>query len=300
MINEDNKVLITGCGGMLGEAAYEYFKNICQVYPTDIDINEPWLSYLDVRNLEQLRSAALKIVPDYIFHLAALTDMEHCENDSVEAYRTNSNGTENAAIVCKELGIPIIYITTAGTFDGKQEAYTDYAIPNPLSIYGKSKYAGEVFIKQSLKEHFIFRPSWMIGGGPKKDKKFVNKIITQIKEGKKELFIVNDKFGTPTYTYDFVKVMHRVIDLGFYGVYNCACEGAVSRFDLANEILTLKKLNDKIKINPVNSSYFKEYFAARPKSEILINLKLKMLGININRDWKTCLAEYLSKHDWGI
>ena len=258
MLTKKSKILVTGSGGMLGEA------------------------YLDVRKINEIREIVVKIKPDYIFHLAALTDMEFCERNPFEAYRTNTHGTENIALVCKEFNIPLVYITTAGTFDGKQRDYIDYEIPNPISIYGKSKYAGEIFIKQHLKDYFIFRPSWMMGGGPKKDKKFVNKIINQIKRGMTELFVVDDKFGTPTYTYDMAKIIHKIIELNMHGVFNCACEGEASRYEVAEEILKSKNLQNKIKLNRVSSSYFQnEYFAIRPQSEILVNLRLKFLGIDI-------------------
>ena len=301
MITSQTRILATGCGGMLGEAIYLHFRDICSFHATDIDLNDSWLSYLDVRDINEVRKKVLEIKPDYIFHLAALTDMEFCERNPLEAYKTNAHGTENAALICKEFNIPLVYITTAGTFDGKQKDYIDYEIPNPLSIYGKSKYAGEVIVKQFLKDFFIFRPSWMVGGGPKKDKKFVNKIIKQIKNGVAEIFVVDDKFGTPTYTYDFAKIINKVIDLNIHGVFNCACEGEASRYEVAEEILKIKKLQNKVELNRVSSSYFQnEYFAMRPQSEILINLRLKFLGISIPRDWRVCLEEYMNKYDWGI
>ena len=295
------KIVITGCGGMLGEAVYNYFKGKFEVYATDIDLNEPWLAYLDVRDSEKLSEFIYKIKPDYVFHLAALTDMEYCEKNPYEAYRTNSFGTENVAHICKKLDIPMIYVSTAGVFDGNQDFYSDYDTPAPLSIYGKSKYGGEKFVKEHLHKYFIFRPGWMIGGGPKKDRKFISKIIKQIKDGRKELFVVNDKFGSPTYTYDLAKIIEKVISTGKYGLYNSACEGNCSRIDIVNEILNLNNLNGKIKVNEVGSSYFKDdFFAPRPREETLSNMKLKMLGINVARHWKECLKEYMNMHDWGI
>ena len=134
----------------------------------------------------------------------------------------------------------------------------------------------------------------MMGGGPEKDKKFINKIIKQIKEGVTTLNIVNDKFGTPTYTHDFVKNIDLVLDNELCGIYNLVCEGVTSRADVTEEILKVLKLSKKISINLVNSDYFKkEYFAPRPYSERLINKKLNLRNLNIMRDWKVCLSEYL-------
>ena len=133
-----------------------------------------------------------------------------------------------------------------------------------------------------------------MGGGPEKDKKFINKIIKQIKEGVTTLNIVNDKFGTPTYTHDFVKNIDLVLDNELCGIYNLVCEGVTSRADVTEEILKVLKLSKKISINLVNSDYFKkEYFAPRPYSERLINKKLNLRNLNKMRDWKVCLSEYL-------
>lgn len=301
MIEKGTKILVTGCGGMLGDAIYNYFKDKCILYPTDINLNEPWLQHLDVTNYQQFLDFTLKVKPDYIFHLAALTDVDHCETKPTEAYKTNAFGTENAALISHKLNITMIYVSTAGVFSMDAEEYTDYETPNPMSVYGKSKYAGERFVKEILNKYFIFRAGWMIGGGPKKDKKFVNKIIQQLKEGKKELFVVEDKTGSPTYTYDLAKTIHHVINSGHYGLYNAACQGGASRFDIAKAILDIKGLNGTVILNKVDSAHFmKEYFAPRPGSEKLVNLKLKMRDLDINRDWKECLQEYLDMHDWGI
>ena len=116
----------------------------------------------------------------------------------------------------------------------------------------------------------------------------------QIKNGNKTLNIVNDKFGTPTYTHDFVKNIDLVLSHELYGVYNLVCEGVTSREDVTRQILKILNLNDIISINLVDSDYFKkEYFAPRPYSERLINKKLNLRNLNIMRDWKICLSEYL-------
>ena len=301
MITKQTKILVLGCGGMLGAAVYAHFKDVCEVYATDKEVNESWLHYLDIQDYAQVKAKIIEIKPDYIFNLAALTDMEYCETHPLEAYGTNAMGTENVALLCREFDIPMIYISTAGVFDGKQERYGDYDLPNPLSIYGKSKYAGEKFVKEFLTKYFIFRPGWMMGGGPQKDKKFINKVIKQIKEGNKELFVVDDKVGAPTYTYDFAKIIHQVIDTGQFGLYNSVCEDGGSRHEIAQELLRLAGLSDKIKLTKVESSHFrKEYFAQRPASEHLLNFKLKLIKITTPRSWKECLAEYMKKYEWGI
>ncbi|MEW6557422.1 MAG: NAD(P)-dependent oxidoreductase [Elusimicrobiota bacterium] len=299
MITKKSKILITGCGGMLGDAVYSVCCKICNVSATDINVNTEWLSYLDVRDYQAIEKQILEFKPTAVFHLAALTDLEYCETHPDEAYKTNAFGTENVALLCKKYNILMVYISTAGVFDGLHDVYNDYAIPNPISHYGKSKYAGTQFVQSCLDRYFIFRPGWMMGGGPTKDKKFVKKIIDLINSGKKELLIVNDKLGTPTYTYDFAKNIIEVINSNLYGLYNMVCNGESSRYEIAEEILKILKLETKIKLTEVSSDYFrKEYFAPRPYSERLINLKLNFCGLNKMRDWKVCLREYLSKFKW--
>lgn len=292
--NKKTKIFITGCGGMLGDAVYKTLSKKAKVMATDIDLNSSFLSYGDIRDYQAIRKIIKKFNPDIIFHLGALTDLEFCELNKDEAWRTNALGTENIANICKELDIPMVYISTAGIFDGKQEFYLDYDKPNPINTYGASKYAGERSVVDMLDKFYVFRAGWMMGGGPKKDKKFVNKILKQINEGKKILYVVDDKLGTPTYTFDFIKNMIEVVENDLYGVYNTICDGSCSRYDVANEILRIMKRED-ITLKKVNSTYFKkEYFANRPASEKLIPFKLRERGIYVMRDWKTCLEEYLN------
>lgn len=288
------KILITGCGGMLGSAVYKAFSDEYEnVTATDIDLNEDWLQYLDVRDINMCKNFFEKVNPSIVIHLAALTDLEYCEVNPEEAWKTNALGVENIALMAKKYDATMIYIGTAGIFDGKKEEFTDFDTPNPLSYYGKAKYAGECFVQQFLTKYFIFRAGWMMGGGLKKDKKFINKIYSQIKEGKKELFVVDDKLGTPTYTIDFATSMLKVIQTQYYGLYNQVCGGNGSRLDVAKEFVKLLGLSDKIKITKVSSEYFeKDYFAPRPYSEKLVNLKLTNRKINYMRDWKVCLEEY--------
>ena len=132
-----------------------------------------------------------------------------------------------------------------------------------------------------------------MGGGPGKDKKFINKIYKQICAGASELFVVDDKLGTPTYTVDFANGLCAIVESGQYGLYNQVCNGAASRFVVAQEFVKLMGLADKIKVTVVPSDYFKEqYFAPRPASEKLVNLKLNQRGLNRMRDWQLCLQEY--------
>ncbi len=292
-LNKKTRIMITGCGGMLGDAVYKRFSKDCTVFASDIDTNESWLEYLDVRDFNAVLKAAKEFKPELIINLAALTDLEFCEKNAEASWLTNAMGQENISLIAQKVDATVIYISTAGIFDGKQDTYNDFDMPNPLSIYGKSKYYGEIATQQMLRKYFIFRAGWMMGAGPKKDKKFINKIFKQIKAGKKELFVVDDKLGTPTYTHDFAAAMFKIVETDYYGLYNMVCQGGGSRYEVACEFLKCLELDKEIKITVVDSDYFKkEYFAPRPLSEKLVNLKLKQRGLLFMRDWQECLAVY--------
>jgi dTDP-4-dehydrorhamnose reductase len=291
------KIYIAGCGGMLGEAFYKVFSKKYTLRCTDIDVNENWLSYMDFRAFNSYKKDVESFNPDYLFHLGAFTDLEFCENNIEQTYITNTLSVENATMICNELNIPILYISTAGIFDGSKDFFDDWDLPSPMCHYARSKYAGELYVEKNANKYIICRAGWMMGGGPEKDKKFVSKIFKQIKSGKKELNIVNDKLGTPTYTHDFARNVEVLLESELWGLYNMVCEGMTGRFDVAKEMLSILGLENDIQLNAVSSEFWsEEYFAARPNSERLINSKLNARKLNVMRDWKICLKEYLNDY----
>jgi dTDP-4-dehydrorhamnose reductase len=278
---------------MLGAAVYKVFSSIAAVKATDIVTGEAWLGHGDVRDYSEIRRSIIDFKPTLIINLAALTDMEHCERDAENAWLTNAAGAENLGVVANELGTPIIYISTAGIFGGEKESFNDFDDPCPLSIYAKSKYAGERFMREYVSKSYVVRAGWMMGGGPGKDKKFVNKIYKQLAAGAQEICAVDDKAGTPSYTQDFALGLAKIAASGRFGVYNQVCEGSASRYDVACEFVKCLGLSERVKVTRVKSEYFsKEYFALRPVSERLICMKLKALGLYVMRDWRICLEEY--------
>ena len=299
-MNNKNKIYMAGCGGMLGEAFYTVFAKDYDLKCSDIDVNEKWLSSLDFRDYGAYKKDVQIFQPNYLIHLGAHTDLEYCETHQEDAYATNTIAVENAVYIANELNIPLIYISTAGIFDGKKDSYDDWDLPNPLGHYARSKYAGELFVEKNSHHHLICRAGWMMGGGPRKDKKFVQKIMSQLKDGQRELFIVNDKLGTPTYTHDFAQNVKLLIEREFWGLYNMVCSGVTGRYEVTRELIKVLKKENEIKITPVQSDYWKkEYFAQRPPSERLINTKLDLRGLNIMRDWRVCLAEYIKNYYQG-
>ena len=294
------KIYIAGCGGMLGEAFYKQFNDDYVLKCTDKDVNESWLSYLDFRDFNAYKKDVMEFKPDYLFHLGAYTDLEFCELNQDETYNTNTLPVENAVWLANDLNIPVLYISTAGIFDGAKEFYDDWDQPNPLGVYARSKYMGERYVVETAHRYLVCRAGWMMGAGPKKDKKFIQKLMKQIKDGKKELFIVDDKDGTPTYTHDFAKNVKLLLEIGYWGLYNMVCGGQTSRFEVATELIKILKLSDTVKLTPVGSDYFKEtYFAERPPCERLVNRKLNIRNLNLMRDWKVALNDYIGSYYKG-
>jgi dTDP-4-dehydrorhamnose reductase len=294
------KIYMAGVGGMLGEAFYTIFKDDYELKCSDIDVNEKWLDYLDFREYETYREEVKKFKPDYLFHIGAFTSLEYCELNQEDTYHTNTIAVENAVYIANELDIPLLYISTAGIFDGAQDTYDDWDRPNPLGHYARSKYAGELFVTQNCRRYLVCRAGWMMGGGPKKDKKFIQKIMSQIKAGQKELFVVDDKLGTPTYTHDFARNVKLLIQKEYWGLYNMVCGGITGRFEVAEELVKVLGLDKEIKVTAVSSDHFKDtYFAARPPSERLIDRKLNIRNVNIMRDWKECLVDYVGNYYKG-
>jgi dTDP-4-dehydrorhamnose reductase len=282
---------------MLGEAFYKQFKDDYDLKCTDKDVNTEWLSYLDFRDFEAYKNDVDEFKPDYLFHLGAYTDLEFCELNRDETYLTNTLSVEHAVYIANQLDIPILYISSAGIFDGNKAMYDDWDQPNPLGVYARTKFLGERYTINNANRFLVCRPGWMMGGGPKKDKKFVQKMMKQIKSGSKELHVVDDKLGTPTYTHDFAYNVRALLEKEKWGLYNMVCEGETSRLEVTHELIKILDLKNEIKITPVKSDYFKDiYFAERPFCERLDNRKLKIMDMNLMRSWQVSLKEYIDTY----
>ncbi len=292
------KVLITGCGGMLGSAIYPYFLlRYKHVVATDKVADEDWLTELDVRDYDSLSYMFRDFRPDIVLHLAAETSLEYCETHKDTAVDTNASATETIGRLCNEYGATHVYISTAGVFNGtKTEFYTEEDRPDPIMVYGQTKYDGEIHALKTCPRTFVVRAGWMMGGGRRKEKKFIYKILQQIKDNKPEIFAVDDLWGTPTYTLDFARNLDKLMESKEYGLYHMVCEGKGTRYSVAEEILRICNRSD-IPLTPVGSDYFKEeYFVERPKSEMMINKNLTRLGLNLMRPWDKALKNYIESY----
>ena len=288
------KIFVAGANGMLG-TTLQSIVDTKDYLLTDKELSEG-ISWCDIRDLKYTADLINSYQPDIIINLAALVDLEYCEREKDDCYSTNTIAAIHLFNLAKDLNIPYVFISTAGIFGNDKEFYTEEDRPYPLSAYGKSKYFTEqLLLNQNYPKYWIFRAGWMMGGGPEKDKKFVNKILKQVKSGAKELFVVDDKLGVPTYTKDFASSILRHIEEELpYGLYNMVSQGEASRYETA--VAINEYLNLGLTVHKVDSEYYKEeYFAPRPYSEKLINKSLNDLGRNYMRNWKVCLHEYLNE-----
>lgn len=288
------KIFIAGANGMLG-TTLKNNTDTSEMLLTDKELSQG-IQFCDIRDLKHTTEMVNQYQPDIILNFAALVDLEYCEMEKDDCYLTNTIAAVHLFNLAKDRNIPYVFISTAGIFGNDKEFYTEEDQPYPLSAYGKSKYYTEQLLQnQGYEKYWIFRAGWMMGGGPQKDKKFVNKIMKQVNSGAKELFVVDDKLGVPTYTKDFAKsILAHVEEALPYGLYNMVSQGEASRYETAvaiNEYLGLGLV-----VNKVDSDYYKEeYFAPRPYSEKLINKSLNDKSRNYMRNWKVCLHEYLDE-----
>jgi dTDP-4-dehydrorhamnose reductase len=268
-----------------------------------IDLCQEWRAYgydlcatdiseMDFREPAQVQKTFAKFKPELVLHLGAMTDVDACEREPEEAYRTNTIGTQNIALACQKTNIPLVYISTLSVFDGtKCEPYTEFDVPNPQSWYSRSKYEGEKIVEHLLQRYYIVRAGWMFGGG-KEDKKFVAKII-ELAHNRPELKIVNDKFGSPTYTRDLARALIELTKTGWFGVYHSVNTGEpCSRYEFAIKILEYAHVTN-CQLLPVSSAEF-PLPAPRPRMEAALNMHARLLGLELMRPWTVALREYIS------
>lgn len=276
------RVLVTGSSGQLGKAVVEvFFKNDIDVYPiphTRLDITER-------QAVEEIIRAYL---PEVVINCSALTDVDLCEREKDMAYKVNALGPKNLAILCEKYNIHLIHISTDYVFDGEKETpYIEFDKPNPINIYGKSKLEGEYFVERFSKSYSIVRTSWLYGDG----NNFVKKIIERAKE-ETILKVIDDQFGSPTYTYDVAMALLNISKERAYGLYHCANKGVVSRFEEAKFIV--ERLGLKIEVIPIKSNEYPT-LAKRPKYTPLENYILELEGIFYARSWESAMEEFLRR-----
>ncbi|MFA5889074.1 MAG: NAD(P)-dependent oxidoreductase [Candidatus Paceibacterota bacterium] len=244
---------------------------------------------LDVTDLGETLAVIKKHNPKVIIHLASETDTDRCEKDPQLAYMVNAIGTYNVALAAKEVGAKMIYISTSAVFDGaKKKPYIETDKLNPQSYYAKSKFLGEVIVKNILKDYIIGRVCWVFGGGPKKDQKFVAKIIKQTKEP--IVRIVAGKYGSPTFGKDLVAILRKMIVANKKGVFHLSNKGTPSRFEVAKEIMKLTK--SKTKVEKVDQSFFNKTDLHKRLDNESMTSKISLM-----RPWQEALKDYIES-EW--
>lgn len=268
-----DKVLITGGNGMVGSYI-------------DFGIKTNRRS-LNITDLKEVVKVCEKYQPKVIIHLAAETDLNKCENDPAFAYLVNSVGAYNLALVAKKVGAKMVYVSTDAVFPHSKTSHKIDDEISPESIYGHSKYLGELAIKGVSDNYIIARTSWVFGGGKDKDKKFVAKFIGQLDNG--EAKAVNDQFSSPTFARDLVASLKTLIMEDQKGTFHIVNAGVASRYDMA--LVIAKTLHKEIKILPVSASAFGLLSYQQSSGGLVGNQDL--------RSWQEALKEYLET-EWKI
>jgi len=277
-------ILVTGANGMVGSYVKEVF------YDNELVLTD--LPEMDITKKGNVFALIDKNRPKVVIHLAAETDVDKCEKNVDHAYLSNTIGTQNVALACQKYDSEMVYISTGGVFSGHpRQIHTEFDMPNPINVYSKAKYEGEKIVAALLDKYYIFRAGWMIGGGPKKDKKFVGKIIELCKT-RKSLDAVDDKYGSPTFARDLMIGIKKLLKAGNYGLYHLVNTGVCTRYEMALEIIKL--LGVDVKINSVSSDKF-PLPAPRAASESMRNYKLELLNINPMSGWREALAQYVNE-----
>jgi dTDP-4-dehydrorhamnose reductase len=274
------KVLIIGSEGMLGH-------DLVDILSEENEINTTTIDTLDITDIEKTIETVKNINPDVVVHAAAFTDVDGSESKADLAYQVNVLGSRNVAVACRETDSALVYICTDYVFDGtKGTPYQEYDQTNPLSVYGKTKHLGEVYVRDLLSKFYIVRTSWLYGyHGP-------NFITTMLKlaETHDTISVVSDQIGSPTYTVDLAKAIAKLIKKPAYGIYHVTNSDHCSWYEYAQLIFEIA--GKDIDLKPVTTEEFGSP-APRPKYSVLDNYNWKMEGFPKIRSYKDALKEYM-------
>ena len=274
------KVMIIGSEGMLGHDLVETLKPFHEVETTTIDT-------LDITRLDKTRENIKEVNPEVVIHAAAYTDVDGSQSKEDLAYEVNALGSRNVAVGCLEADARLVYISTDYVFDGsKGTSYQEYDKTNPLSVYGKSKLQGETYIRDILSKFYIVRTSWLYGEhGPNFPATMLN-----LAQENDTLQVVDDQFGSPTFTKDLAHGLKLLIEKPAYGIYHLTNSDYCSWYEYAQEIFKIKGV--EVEVKPVPTSQFPRP-APRPEYSVLDNYHWKMEGFKPLRSYKDALKEYL-------
>ena len=276
------RILITGALGQLGRELLEVFEadGTHEIIATDAvaKLGDP-ATMLDICHRDGMLAAVGDIQPDHIIHPAAMTAVDRCESEADLAYRINAIGTRNVAEAARRVGAPVLYVSTDYVFDGtKDSPYLEWDEPNPQSVYGASKLAGE---RELDPGSTVVRTSWVCGRYGQN----MVKTILRVAESNPELAFVDDQRGHPTFASDLATMIHRLVTDRRPGVFHVTNQGAVSWFEFARAVLEAAG-EDPDRVRPITTADLDPPRPApRPANSVLDNAALRLSGVDLLPDY---------------
>lgn len=274
-------ILITGAKGQLGQELCELLRQ------QSIDYVAYDSEEMDITNVEQTFNMINEINPSVVYHCAAYTSVDAAEDEGKSLnYAVNVDGTKNVALACKRIGATMVYISTDYVFDGKtrEYPYVESDKTSPLNEYGKAKLLGEQSVQDNLSNYYIIRTSWVFG-------EYGNNFVYTMKrltEKNKELTVVCDQIGRPTWTKSLAEFMTYLVESNCeYGIYHFSNDNQCTWYEFAKEILK----DENVVVNPVTSEQFPTK-AKRPEYSIMDLEKAKATGFDII-SWQEALSCFL-------
>ena len=286
-MSDEMKILVTGANGQLGTDLCKALHSFDVLPLTHADV--------EIAAANSVKEVFNKYKPDVVINTAAYVRVDDCESERDRAYSVNALGARNVAVEAQALGAKLVHISTDYVFGGENEPrtipYTEFDIPVPLNIYGKSKLAGENLVEHLCSRYFIVRTSGLFGtaGSSGKGGNFVETMLRLARQ-QEELRVVNDQLFSPTYTKDLAKKIAQLMATECYGTFHITNKGACSWYQFAIGILSLAGIN-----TPVIPATSEEYStpAKRPRFSVLDNYHLRLLGMDDMRPWQEALRDYM-------
>jgi dTDP-4-dehydrorhamnose reductase len=272
-----SKVLVSGSGGQLG-------LELCELLPQrGYEVVAFSREELDVADFGAVRLALEEYSPGVVVNAAAYTNVDGCETEAGLAYRVNALGPRNLAQLCHARGCDLLHVSTNYVFDGVSERpYEPFDTPSPISVYGRTKLAGEEYVRQLANRWYVVRSAGVYGRGH-------NFVRTMLRLGveRDALKVKDDEFISPTYAVDLAQGIAGVIETGHYGLYHLTSAGSCSWYEFAKVIFKLTGI--EVEVNPVPASEY-PLPAARPANGVL-----SALGSPQLRPWREALEDYLRR-----
>lgn len=279
MITTD-RIWVTGAYGRLGTELNKLLD--CRDFELlDTDVDD-----VDITDASEVVAFADRNHPSTIINCAGMTDVDACEADPEKAFRVNALGARNLAIAARKTGARMIQISTDDVFDGKgNQPYNEFSPASPITAYGKSKLAGEMFVREFAPKHMIIRSGWVYGHGDN----FAARMMRQADSGQ-PIPVPDDQFGCPTSSRELAGLVISLMNTYEYGLYHGVCQGSCSRYEFAQELFRL--LGKDVRLVPTPAAEIPGA-AQRPAYSVLDNFMLRVSGIHKMACWKSALAEYV-------